>query len=445
MPRTVQETKIAGRAERRRLPPSPKPYWRGIDAEVHLGYRRGKRGGSWLVRWWVGDRYKQEALGSADDELGEGTLDFEAALRAARLLVDTRRAEAREAAAAPALNVSDAVMPYIVMRDERDSLRKGRPVHSDARSRLERYVIGKAASGRRKPIAASTVACINLNALTETHLQQWLKHLPDTLAQSSKERLISDLKAALNSAYLSNRSTLPPDFLGVVRHGLAQPNLASLGSLQSARGDQWLSDAEVRALLRAAKQFDAERGYKGDLYRLLAVLAATGSRFSQVARLRVGDVQPERGRLLVPHSFKGRGRGKAGHTPVPVSVEIIEALTPSVENRASDDWLLERDHKERRSGGIVWSVKGRKPWTSAAELTRVWRDIRERAGVRPEIVPYAFRHSSIIRGLRANLPIRLVAAMHDTSVAIIESNYGRYIADGLEELASRAVVTLIAE
>jgi integrase len=58
-------------------------------------------------------------------------------------------------------------------------------------------------------------------------------------------------------------------------------------------------------------------------------------------------------------------------------------------------------------------------------------------------VPYALRHSSIVRAIRNGLPIRLVAALHDTSVVMIERHYGRWIADGLEEIASRAVVPLL--
>jgi hypothetical protein len=61
----------------------------------------------------------------------------------------------------------------------------------------------------------------------------------------------------------------------------------------------------------------------------------------------------------------------------------------------------------------------------------------------PDVIPYALRHSSIVRGIRANLPIRLVAAMHDTSVVMIERHYAKYIVDGLEELAARAVVPLV--
>jgi hypothetical protein len=68
--------------------------------------------------------------------------------------------------------------------------------------------------------------------------------------------------------------------------------------------------------------------------------------------------------------------------------------------------------------------------------------IRARIGM-PDVIPYALRHSSIVRGIRAGLPIRLVAALHDTSVVMIERHYSRWITDGLDELAARAVVPLV--
>jgi hypothetical protein len=41
------------------------------------------------------------------------------------------------------------------------------------------------------------------------------------------------------------------------------------------------------------------------------------------------------------------------------------------------------------------------------------------------------------------LPIRLVAALHDTSVVMIERHYSRWIVDGLDDLVARAVVPLV--
>jgi len=38
---------------------------------------------------------------------------------------------------------------------------------------------------------------------------------------------------------------------------------------------------------------------------------------------------------------------------------------------------------------------------------------------------YALRHSSIVRMLLQNIPIRFVASLHNTSVAMIEKTYSK--------------------
>ena len=75
-------------------------------------------------------------------------------------------------------------------------------------------------------------------------------------------------------------------------------------------------------------------------------------------------------------------------------------------------------------------------------MVRPWQAVIKALALH-HVVPYALRHSSIVRGLRAGLPIRLVASNHDTSVQMIERHYARYIADGLEELSAKAVIPLV--
>jgi site-specific recombinase XerD len=74
---------------------------------------------------------------------------------------------------------------------------------------------------------------------------------------------------------------------------------------------------------------------------------------------------------------------------------------------------------------------------TASEMTRLWHQACQNAGLGTAIIPYALRHSSIVRGLRMGLHIRLVAAIHDTSVTMIERHYSRWITEGLDELAAR--------
>jgi hypothetical protein len=53
---------------------------------------------------------------------------------------------------------------------------------------------------------------------------------------------------------------------------------------------------------------------------------------------------------------------------------------------------------------------------------------------------YALRHTSIVRQLLGNLPIRVIAVNHDTSVAMIEKHYSRYINDHADALVRRTLV-----
>ena len=52
------------------LKPSGKPYYRAIDEGLHLGYRKGKAAGKWVMRRYVGGQsYTLENIGTADDAM----------------------------------------------------------------------------------------------------------------------------------------------------------------------------------------------------------------------------------------------------------------------------------------------------------------------------------------------------------------------------------------
>lgn len=441
MAKTLKEANIAGRADRKRLEASATPYWRGIDPDVHLGYRKGKRGGMWLVRWRVGAGYRQQKLGTADDELRQGNLSFDAAVRLARQRVEEERRDARALADGPPITVGLVVETYMAARDARHSSRMGVEARSDARSRLELHLAGRPARGKRKGVEAAPLASVPLHQLDESHLSAWRAALPDSLKSETKKRLVNDLRAALNEGYAANRNRLPASLPSTIKYGFRDSAENNSCDGSAARENQILSDSAVSSLIRAAAEIDYEGGWEGDLYRLVVVLAATGARFSQVNRMRVSDVQVEQKRLLIPASRKGKG-AKNAVSPFAVAADIIDALMPAVEGRPGRARLLERSRSRRVAGGIRWERVGRGDWKTASELDRPWDLIRQRAGL-PTVIPYALRHSSVVRGLRANLPIRMVAAMHDTSVVMIERHYGRYIADGLDELAARAAVSLV--
>jgi integrase len=127
---------------------------------------------------------------------------------------------------------------------------------------------------------------------------------------------------------------------------------------------------------------------------------------------------------------------------VAVGQDVLQVLRRAVVGRKRSEALLQR-WRYRQVAAMKWERVERGPWKTASEMTRSWNRVVEAAGL-PDTIPYALRHTSIVRGIRANLPIRLVAALHDTSVVMIERHYSRWITEGLEELAARAVVPLLA-
>src|SRR5262249_59439727 len=72
---------------------------------------------------------------------------------------------------------------------------------------------------------------------------------------------------------------------------------------------------------------------------------------------------------------------------------------------------------------------------SKSDHSRLFARTATRANLDPdEVTIYALRHSSITRQLTAAVPIRLVAVLHDTSVAMIERTYSAQIDKHADEI-----------
>jgi len=315
------------------------------------------------------------------------------------------------------------VLAYNAQQDARESAREGRETRSATAGKLRRHVLGN-----------PPFADISLDQLTDEDLSAWLATLDPRLKATTRQRIVNALKAALNAAYRAHRKRLPRDFAETVRVGLKlEPGDDEIRDVVES---QILTDDQVRGLVAAAFAIDPDH----DFGRLVLCLAATGARFSQLKRMKVRDVQPSLDRLMVPRSRKGRNK-RGGYTPIRVGADVIAAMMVVVEGRSPDEPLFCRWRRVQVSR-TEWRRDSRGPWKTPSEMLRPWATACRRAGITGH-TPYALRHSSIVRGIREGLPIRLVAAIHDTSVAMIEAHYGRWIADGLEELAARAIVPMM--
>ena len=150
--------------------------------------------------------------------------------------------------------------------------------------------------------------------------------------------------------------------------------------------------------------------------RLVAALAATGSRFSQITRCQVADLQAKR--LMVPASRKGRSGGKPARVAALLGDDVLALLRPAAAGRPLGAPLFERWWHQMRGGhppaGQAW------PMDAGGQAGAPWAKILAEAGLPNSTLPYTLRHSSICRMLRQGLPVRLVAAIHDSSSEMLE-------------------------
>ena len=58
----------------------------------------------------------------------------------------------------------------------------------------------------------------------------------------------------------------------------------------------------------------------------------------------------------------------------------------------------------------------------------------------PNVTMYALRHSSIARMLMQNVPIRVVASLHNTSTKMIEKHYSKYITEHSDDISRHALL-----
>ena len=135
----------------------------------------------------------------------------------------------------------------------------------------------------------------------------------------------------------------------------------------------------------------------------------------------------------LPRSAKGGSKNRAARKHERVNVPISEALAArlkkAAKGRAADAPLL------LQADGQPWSKSPSDDYREdIAEVVKaISRDPEE-------VTLYALRHSSIVRALLRHVPIRVVSASHDTSVAQIERTYSKFIVDHADEISRAALL-----
>jgi integrase len=390
MARRVSFAALESRSARLRLKIRRRPYsGPSLARGISLMYRRNKGGGVWTLKASDGHgRYWTKGFALADDfedSDGKAVLTFYEAQDAAKRLA---RGDDENAGNAP-ITVDCALTAY-----RRDlEAREANPYNSEwPRLHLTSALLGK-------PVAL----------LTSAELKKWRDGLLGTMAASTINRLCRCLCAALEQAAQSDKR--------IQNRDAWETGLAGLPNAQEAR-NVILSDDKVLEFVAAAYVLDEQLGLLTD------TLAITGARPSQAVRLRAEDLHdhPLRPKLMMPKSAKGGGRNRSAKKTERYSVPITRALAmrlkASAKGRAAEAPLL------MQSDGRAWDKN------PGQNYHRQVDNVVTAIGLNPaEVTMYCLRHSSIVRMLLRNVPIRLVASLHNTSVAMIEKHYSRHITE----------------
>lgn len=265
-------------------------------------------------------------------------------------------------------------------------------------------------------------------ALTVNDLKSWRDSLVDGLAAATVNRIATPLKATFNLAADADQGRT------ILSRAAWEVGLKGLADAEEAR-NVVVSDAVIAKLISAAYRESTAFGLFAE------VAATTGSRPSQIAGLTVADLQDgNEPRLMMPSSKKGKGVKVVRRQPVPIPTALAVKLRESAKDKRNSALLLSRN-----DDGAAYTNSNHhvRPWARARKLAGL-----DSTSIAPymldEITIYALRHSSIVRQILAGVPLRVVAALHDTSAAMIERNYSRHITSQADAVARAALPVFAA-
>jgi hypothetical protein len=370
MARSIYSDKLKNRTNRLKLAIKKKPYKVQIAPNVFLAYRRCQGPGTWSVEaGW----FKRFALADDHETANNASVMsfYQAQQRALKI------ARGSEGGSDKLVTVSEALDAFKI----------------DLAARGGNDYNATSARNHLSPAMLSKVVML----LSETELRDWRNGLvAEGLKLSSANRVGKSLKAALALAAKRDKRIVNTS---AWKNGLKP--LKAKGSNTPPRDNYYLPDASILAAVRECYVEAADFG------ALINVLAETGVRESQALKLWPDDVRDhdsETPRLMMWCSAKGRDRDPEQRA-LPITPKLAQALRARSMARGRSRLLFDRINR----------------------MSARFRVVLKRLDLDLSLTPYVLRHSSIIRQIRANVPLRIIAFNHDTSTVEIERTYARYL------------------
>lgn len=370
MARSQRSGKLETRTARLKLPQG-KSEFLTIGKGLALGYRRTEdEYGTWQARSWDGSRYRYENLGRADDfqdANGEGILDFYQAQGAARKAYE--KVIRGGAPTQKDVTVQQAADRYLEWFREH---RKGvKMAESAVRAHISpalgdrrladlttvglRAWLDKLATKAARLRSSKLSKKLNLRPAAETKDEKRAR-------RASANRILSVLKAILNRAFQD----------GLVADDSAWRKVKPFAKVDEAR-IRYLTDAEATRLVNACPL---------DLRRLVRAALLTGTRWGELAALKVADVNLKAARVYIAESKSGKPRH------IPLNPEGVAHFEELVTGKTGDNLVLTREdgtawghNYHVRALQAACKVAKVKPMVSFHELRHTYASHLANAGV----------------------------------------------------------------
>lgn len=406
MARRIRDKGLETREARRALTARGKPYYRAIGQRLHIGYRKGKTGGRWVMRSYRGGEYVVATIADADDNLdadGTGVLNFWQAQERVRQLY----AEAQSAPLIQAgpYTVTDAVAEYLDWIASR-----GKPT-ADTRQRADAFIL-------------PSLGNIEVANLTTAMIRKWLRDVAEApprlrTAKGAQEprfkeksddpeavrrrratanRTLTVLKAALNRAWRES------ELRGQVPSDAAWRRVEPFEDVDAAR-IRFLTVAEARRLINTCEP---------KFRKLVQAALQTGARYSELAALKVSDFDPNNHTVFVQTSKSGKSRH------IELTDEGVAFFVSVTQGRGSDDTLF-----LNAAGGQFRKSHQSRPMAAACK----------RAKIDPPIGFHGLRHTWASLAVMGGMPLMVVAKnLGHSDTRMVEKHYGHMRRDYVKKV-----------
>lgn len=392
MPRASRDAKLETRTARAKLKACHEPYWVSIGKTLHLGYRKGASGGSWIVRAYMNGAYKKQKLGKADDfqdANGQTILDYFQAQEACRAFSEEQTQLAATGLSADLIQgdtVGDAISRYLswYKLNKKAYRATEQAVHCHILPKFADYKVNELTSAlirtwhqalAKQP--RQTKSKIRSAVIVVQHSAEELRK-----RKATANRILTILKAALNHAWRD----------GYARSDDAWRKVKPFKNVDHPK-IRYLTVAECTRLVNASDP---------DFRPLVRCGLLTGCRYGELIKLKVADFNVQRKMIHVTETKNGKPRY------VPLTEEGFSLLHDLTIGKLGHEHVFLRDDG--------------KPWDKSQQVRRMTKACQQ-AKIEPVISFHILRHTYGSLLASSGVPLQVIAELLGHSDTRITSKH----------------------